>query len=102
MNHLESFASLLNEGCEDFQPIDTIVNEKTTQTKAKLQKQKQTSDALNKFSKTLKHSKCENIVESQFELQKHMVLLMKNMDDLELMYCMSTTVKWKFNGFLKT
>ena len=73
MNHFESFVGLLNEGCEDFQPIDTMVNEKTTQT----------SNALNEFSKTLKHSMRENIVEFQFELQKHIVSLMKNTDDLE-------------------
>ena len=52
MNHLESFVGLLSEGCEDFQPTDTMVNEKTTQTKAKLKKQKHTSHALNEFSKT--------------------------------------------------
>ena len=65
MNHLESFVGLLNEGCEDFQ------------------QHKQRSDALNKLSKTLKRSMRENIVEFQFELQKHMVSWMKNTDDLE-------------------
>ena len=86
MNHLESFVGLLSEGCEDFQPIDTMINEKTTQTKAKLKKQKQMSHALNEFSKTLKHSMRENIVEFRFELQKHMVSLMKNTDDLEFVF----------------